>query len=295
MGISRVWATILLIVLLGGFVAVPIIKAIPVLTDEAKNIQHYIPRAESLLREKYNYYRKKVEAKTGFAIPTKIFDDAIVYAQSLSKGLLVGTTNFLRSFLEWTFLVPLLLFFIVVDGRHFRNNFIRIVPNPFFERFYFILYNFNKQLGDYIFAKAIEASIIGVIITTGLLIMNFPFAWPLGLLAALTNVVPYLGPFLGALPALIISFTELGADSSLMALSLLYIIANILDLAIVFPILVSKIVNLHPVLVVISVILGSQYWGVIGMIISIPIAAVGQLVFEEFYREFYMSGHLDRS
>ncbi|MBT6326833.1 MAG: AI-2E family transporter, partial [Bdellovibrionales bacterium] len=69
-------------------------------------------------------------------------------------------------------------------------------------------------------------------------------------------------------------------------------IANIIDLALVFPILVSKIVDLHPVLVVISVIVGSQYLGMVGMIISIPAAVALKLIVTEFYREIYLDSHI---
>jgi putative permease len=64
-------------------------------------------------------------------------------------------------------------------------------------------------------------------------------------------------------------------------------IANAIDIALIFPILVSKIVDLHPVLVILSVILGSQLMGVTGMVVSIPIAASIKLIVEEVYLEFY--------
>ena len=69
----------------------------------------------------------------------------------------------------------------------------------------------------------------------------------------------------------------------------IYIVVNVIDIAIIFPILVSKIVDLHPVVVVMSVILGSQYFGLVGMIVSIPIAAAIKLIGVELYEEFYLT------
>ena len=66
-------------------------------------------------------------------------------------------------------------------------------------------------------------------------------------------------------------------------------IANAIDIALIFPILVSKIVDLHPMLVILSVILGSQLMGVAGMVVSIPIAASIKLIIEEIYLEFYQT------
>ncbi|MFW5887272.1 MAG: AI-2E family transporter, partial [Bacteriovoracia bacterium] len=290
LGLSKIWATFLLFITLGVFISVPLVKLVPTIIEESKNFQYYIPQVEKVLREKYSVVKLKIERRTGISISDRLINKVIEYGQLASKNILVATTNFLRSLLEWTLLVPLLLFFIVLDGHTFRHNFLKLVPNNLFERLYFLIYKFNKQLGDYIFAKAVEAAIIGVIITIGLLAMDFPFAWLLGLIAAVTNVVPYLGPFLGFIPALLVALIENQAQTGLGGVVLLYLIANIFDLALVFPILVSKIVNLHPVLVVISVILGSQYWGVIGMVISIPVAAICQLVFLEIYKELYIRG-----
>ena len=153
------------------------------------------------------------------------------------------------------------------------------------EKAYYFFHQFNTKFGDYIFAKFVEAAIVGTVITTGLLIIEFPFALLLGLFAAITNILPYIGPLLGFIPALIVGLVD--QSPALGQMTLLYLIANIIDLALVFPILVSKIVNLHPMVVVVSVILGSQVAGIVGMIVSIPLAAFLKLFFVEIYNELY--------
>ena len=88
-------------------------------------------------------------------------------------------------------------------------------------------------------------------------------------------------------PALAWGIAEFGMSPTFGAILILYLVANTIDLAIVFPILVSKIVDLHPLVVVASVILGSQYLGIVGMVISIPLAASMKLVLLEIYFELY--------
>ena len=122
-----------------------------------------------------------------------------------------------------------------------------------------------------------------------MLIIGYPFAFLLGLVAALTNILPYIGPFIGFAPALIIGLVDQNPNTTLGAMAILYIVANVIDLALVFPLLVSKIVNLHPLIVVMSVIVGSQFGGVVGMIISIPLAAFFQLFVNQIYTEIYTS------
>ena len=116
------------------------------------------------------------------------------------------------------------------------------------------------------------------------------FALLLGLLAGITNIIPYLGPLLGVIPAIIWVLVEYGFSTTFGGVIVLYLVANVIDLAIVFPILVSKVVNLHPIIVVVSVILGSQYFGIVGMILSIPAAVAIKLIFMEVYNEVY-AGH----
>ena len=272
---------------LGIFLIYPIIKFSPTVEDEIDKFQYYAPRIEVFIKEQYNILRTSIKAKLGIGLPQKQIDDLIFYINDAMKSFLLKIPNYLAAFLEWLFLVPLFLFFLLRDGFAIKRNLLKIVPNAIFERTYYLVSQFSKQIGDYIFAKFIEAAIIGLIITLGLFLMDVRFAFILGIVAAVTNIIPYLGPVLGAIPGIIVSFIDYGASPTLGAVIVLYTMANVIDLAFVFPILISKIVNLHPVIVVVSVIVGSQYLGVLGMIVSIPLAASLKLLFREIYRDSY--------
>lgn len=271
------------------FSTYPIIRVVPLITNEAENIQYYIPKIENYVKIEYSDIKKQVKRKIGFNLSDKYITDGIDKVRTSTSVMLVTLPNYLSRILEWFFVIPLLVFFMLKDFPTFKRKFISLSPNIYFEKFYLVSHQFNKQLGDYILAKFIEASILGFIITTGLFILDVRFALIFGLLAIVTNVIPYLGPLLGAAPALIFALAEYGASSQTGWIFGLYLVANAIDIAIIFPILVSKIVNLHPVVVVVSVILGSQFMGVVGMIVSIPVAAALKLVFVEFFGGIYSS------
>jgi putative permease len=265
----------------------PVVRITPVVTSEAQNLQYYLPKVENFLKTEYTFITKKIEDRTGYKVGNELLIDSLKYSKDTTTDILLKVPKILGSVLEWVFLVPLFVFFMLKDGGGFKGRFLKIVPNSIFERVYYLSHQFNKQLGDYIFAKFIEASIVGIIITTGLLIMDVRFALILGIVAGFTNIIPYLGPILGTVPAIIFALAEYGAGPTFGAISMLYIIANAIDIGLVFPILVSKIVNLHPLVVVVSVILGSSFFGVIGMVISIPVAAAFKLICTEIYNELY--------
>ena len=277
-------------ILVGGLLflfSYPVIEAVKTIGEESHKIEYYLPKLENYLRGKYKVLQDEVKTRFNYEITGNPVDKLIDFAQENTKQVFVFLPKIIGSLVEWGLLIPLLLFFILRDERKVRFLFIKIVPNSIVERAYYLYHQFNTKFGDYIFAKAIEAAIVGIIITTGLLIIGYPFAFLLGILAGITNILPYIGPFLGFIPALIIGLVDQNPNTTLGAMIVLYLVANIIDLALVFPLLVSKIVNLHPIVVVISVILGSQFGGVVGMIISIPMAAFVKLLFQEIYIELY--------
>jgi len=289
-GINRTGSIWIVFSSLIFFSTYPFIKIVPTVTAEAENIQYYLPKVERYVTEKYSEFREEVKEKTSFEISDKYFLQAVEWVRGASTKVLLNAPKLVASFIEWVFLIPLIVFFLLKDGRAFKVGILRLTPNSIFERFYNLSHQFNKKLGDYIFAKFVEASIVGIVITSGLLILNVRFALLFGLISAFTNIIPYLGPALGFVPAILFALAEYGGGTTLGAIITLFLVANAIDIAIVFPILVSKIVDLHPLTVVVSVILGSQWLGIIGMIISIPMAAAVKLIIQEVYKEVYQGG-----
>lgn len=267
----------------------PIVKIVPAVTKEAEKVQTYIPKIETYLKQSYRDLRKTVKNKTGYEIGAEFPIEILKIGTQTSKSVIMKIPKYIGSLLEWALVVPLFIFFLLKDARTFRNFILEVTPNSIFERFYYVYFQFNKKLGDYIFAKVFEASIVGTIITSGLLILDVKFAFLLGLIAIITNIIPYVGPFLGAIPALLFGIAEYGFTTTFWGIFILYMVANIFDLALVFPILVSKIVDLHPIIVVISVIVGSQLFGLLGMVISIPLAAALKLILVEVFDEIYQT------
>ncbi len=193
--------------------------------------------------------------------------------------------EFLSSFFEWLLLVPMFLYFFFFQSQRLGRSLMAMIPNSLFEKTYVLFSQFNKKFGDYIIAKFIEATILGTLVTGGLLIVDFPYPFILGFIAGVTNILPYIGPVLGFVPAAVVVLLSSDPNISFLRMGMIFLVANVLDMVLVFPLLVSKVVNLNPIIVVVSVIVGGQLGGVIGMIIVIPIIAFLKLLFEEIYKD----------
>lgn len=289
--INRNLSSAILVVIFLFATIYPVVKVTPVMVSELNNLEVYIPKVEHFLKASYASLQAFVEARSGYRLSNEYLLQTLDFVKDEISAFVLVLPKFLGTALELFFIVPLFLFFTLRDMRSFREKVTRLLPNKYFEKLYQLSFQFNRRIGDYILAKVIEASILGVIIFAGLFFMDIRFSLIFGILAAVTNIIPYLGPLFGSVPALIFIAAEYGLGTNFGGVMILYLIANAIDIAIVFPLLVSKIVNLHPVVVVGSVILGSQMIGITGMIISIPLAAAVKLLIDQVLKDVYDEGY----
>lgn len=286
--LSKTKATLVVFGALSLLIGLPLFKVIPVLAVQTRDMQYNLPQIEQYVISQYEIITAFIKAKTGHEIADGYIFQMLSQIETWVSEFVVKVPNYLATLLEWIFLVPFFTFFLIRDSDAFKKTLLSFTPNTIFERFYYVIHVFNRQLGDYFFAKFVEAVIVGGIITIGLLVMGINNAIVLGFAAGVTNIVPYVGPILGVIPAIILTMIEYGLTSPTMgAVLILYAVANAVDVFFVFPFLVSKIVNLHPMIVAISVIVGSHYGGITGMVISIPMVAAIKLIITEIYNEIY--------
>ncbi|MFY7992714.1 MAG: AI-2E family transporter [Bacteriovoracaceae bacterium] len=275
------------ILLINALILVPLIYSLLTIDTDIQDLKNQLPRIQSVIELKYYNFRLWLNQSFGIELKANLVSQMAASLQARSEKFLVKIPTFLSSALEWVILLPLFLYFFFSESHKVKELLLAYIPNPLFEKTYVLYHQFNTKFSDYIMAKFIEATLIGVSIAIGLAIIGVPY-WPLlALFAGITNILPYIGPVLGFIPALLVTFLVPEASDQLFVVSMVYLVANAIDMFLVFPLLVSKIVNLHPILVIVSVIVGSQLGGVVGMIICIPITAFIKLLVIEIYKDLY--------
>jgi putative permease len=197
--------------------------------------------------------------------------------------------SLMGSVLTWILIIPPLTFVLLNEGRDIRRRFFRLVPNRYFESFFMITTDIVNSISDYIRAKLIEAILVGTMVMVGLALVRAPYAVVLGVVAGVTNIVPYLGPILGAIPACLLVLFDQNQNTLVIPVLLVYVIANLIDTVVIFPLVVAKLVNLHPLILIAVVAVGQHYYGLVGMLISIPIATALKVVLLEIYMSVYES------
>lgn len=253
-------------------------------TDFA-HLSDQLPELQKKLQDKFFVFKVYIFEKYGFRLSIDPATLLISKFESAGTQLLSQIPDYLSSFFEWLLLVPMFLYFFFIQSRSLSSRLMGSIPNQIFEKTYVLFSQFNAKFGEYIIAKFIEATILGTLVTLGLLIVGFPYPFVLGFMAGVTNILPYIGPIIGFIPAFLVALLSNDPQASMLGMVSIYAAANLIDMVLVFPLLVSKIVNLNPIIVVVSVIVGGQLGGIVGMIVIIPFIAFFKLLFKEIYKD----------
>lgn len=234
---------------------------------------------------------RKIEAsaklKYAFLDSAHPTDSLLAWGQELGRTFAENGAAWAQSALTWILLVPPLTFVALNDGRSVRQRFFQLVPNRFFESFFLVSNDITTAISDYLRAKLIEALLVGIMTTAGLLLVDAPYAFVLGIVAGITNIIPYAGPVLGLIPALLAALFDQSGQGLLWPVMIVYVVTNVIDTIVIFPIVVAKLVNMHPLILIAVVAIGGQYYGLVGMLVSTPIATACKVIITEVYLAIY--------
>jgi predicted PurR-regulated permease PerM len=193
------------------------------------------------------------------------------------------TTGTVASYLANLLIIPFITYFILAEGDIGLKKLVERIPNKYFEMSLNIMDKLQRELVSYLRGLILECTIVGGLSVIGFMIIGVPYAILIGVLTGIANLVPYLGFIAGASIALIASLTQTGDFRMLVPIIILTAVVRLIDDLILQPLCFGKSLNMHPVAVVLTLIIGHQLMGVAGMIISIPVATILRVSAKETY------------
>ncbi len=187
-----------------------------------------------------------------------------------------GLVGQLLSGLTLFIIVPFALFFFLAEGRTIKRAIIEQVPNRYFELILNLLHRIDAQLGSYMRGMVLSVMIVSLLSSTGLYIIGLEHFLVIGLLAGLANVIPYMGPAIGIIAGVVAAVLQYSALSFgvVIPVIIVFAIVQLVDNVFVAPMVVGRSVNLHPLLVIFAVFVGSELFGAVGMLLAVPTTAV---------------------
>ena len=183
-------------------------------------------------------------------------------------GIITGSFAFILGLAT----APVLIFYLMKDSSPIRESLHAPFPSAVRPYLRDILDIADRTLGGYIRGQLTLGVIVGVIVAVGLLILDVPFAVLLGIVAGLTELVPIIGPWIGgAVGVLVTLATE---PDKVLWVILLYLIVQLLENTLLVPRIQADTLNMHPIAVILIITIGSQYFGLWGVILGPPLVAL---------------------
>lgn len=194
------------------------------------------------------------------------------------------------------------IFFLLLNEREIKKWVLSFIPNKYFEMSLITIREVDNIFGSYIRGTLLESFVIGVLTTGGWYICGFPFSTAIisGMIVGLLNALPYVGPLFGGVLGVLLFILNLvpptshsifGISPSMINIVVVVLIVQTLD-QFIKPLIIGKSVNLHPLIVILGIIAGSNLFGFLGMLLAIPIIAVIKVVISTLYRQLKGFGFL---
>lgn len=214
----------------------------------------------------------------------RIINETVVrignYSVDLAQKGISAAFSFAGALLE-LLLVPILTFYMLKDGRELKNSFLHIFPSEAEERIRQTVDKIHRTLGDYFRGQLLLATNMFCIVFIGTYIFSLPYPLVLALLAGIAEWIPIIGPFLGALPAIILASVISGPLA--MKVAIFYACVQLIDGQIIMPKVLGHIIRLHPLVILAVIFIGGSLYGVPGMMVAVPFTVILQIIANQLW------------
>ncbi|OGG79357.1 hypothetical protein A3A39_01945 [Candidatus Kaiserbacteria bacterium RIFCSPLOWO2_01_FULL_54_13] len=199
----------------------------------------------------------------GAAEAAGVFGNALTAIASIFGGVL-----------SFVLIIVFSFYFAVIETG--VDDFLEIVSPRKYQAYVLDLWHRSRhKIGLWMQGQLLLAVIMGVLVYLGLTILGVPHALLLAVIAALFEIIPVFGPILAAVPAVGIAFVDGGVTLGLLTVAL-YVIAQQFENHLIYPLVVTRVVGVPPLLVILALIVGAQLAGFLGILLSVPVAATVQ-------------------
>jgi predicted PurR-regulated permease PerM len=284
-GMGRGAATLIIFLFVSAVLSVTFIILLPVLTDQVGAIQTGLSPEQVAVN--INKLDELISRKLSF-----LGIDNIDLAGKVER-LLAGFSDWAVSHLldvvslvTHMVLIPFMVFFLLKDGRELKRQAVRIIPNRYFEFSMNLISKMDWQLGRYLRGQFLDALIFGILSICALWFLGVKYFLLIGIFAGLANLIPFLGPIAGATPAIVVAIIDTGDLALAGSVILAFVVMKLIDDTLIQPIVVARSVHMHPLLVLLAVIVGGKFFGILGMLLSVPVTGFAKVALQESIENF---------
>jgi predicted PurR-regulated permease PerM len=286
-GVPRVLAIVVVFIAIIVGLAGLVLLIVPLAVSEIGQLQLQAPSLAAAAQDKLNNLQ-----------PVRVFGIDVDL-----KGVTETINSHLREYLLGQFgnavnlgltalttALQVILMFIVafllsLEAPAVRRDLRRIVPSDYRSDFDQIWRRVRKMLYAYVRGQVSIAGLIGIFSGAACAIFGLPDPVALGLIAGITALIPYLGPFIGAVPAVLVGLSQ--SPTQAVVILIAYVVISNFFLNFIYPKVMGDAVRLPAILVIVALIAGFSWGGVLGMFVAVPVAATLRILFDHIYPRLY--------
>lgn len=275
--IKRSFAILLVMVLFLSGAAIFIISMVPLLMNQLSDLIDNIPTIIS-----------DIEAQTKDLSFLSSLDNVNVEESlnqlnislnALSKSFLFNITSSISSIIgklaNLTIVlitIPIILFYMFHDGKKLQLSVTHLFPDKYQKHVFELLHLTNDVITAYISGKGLASIVVAVLLYFGFLLIGVPYTLLLAIINGFTNLIPYVGPFIGGVPAVIVALT-ISPTAAILTTLLIFVVQQ-LDANLLTPKFVGKSLAIHPLTIIIILLVAGKMLGIVGIIFGVPAFAV---------------------
>lgn len=279
-GVKRMWAIVIIYIVAIGLAAILLWLAIPKLIKELSSVAAMLPQYAHQLEA-------AVEQLNGIQWPGKL--DQLI-DQNTSKvenqiynalqGFIGGIYNLVSKAVIIVF-APILAFYILKDWESIRASFLNILPPVMRREFSIMAGQIDSVIIEYSKGYLVISAMVGLFIGLAAAIIGVKYALLIGIISAISELIPYFGPFLGGVPAVGMALSQSPRAAIYMALAI--IILQQIESSIISPKIIGDRLGMHPLLIVFVILAGGKLMGIWGMLIAVPLTAALKIIGHYLY------------
>lgn len=257
---------------------VVIMNVTPVFVKQLGELNEHMPqltmRAESLMQGLSDHPLLPPSVQAG--IQDALFKLQHIISERITKSVeSIGSTI---NMLFIAFIIPFLAFYMLKDFQLMEKAVLAIVPRSHRKHIIKVLVDIDTALGNYIRGQLLVCFIIGILAYIGYWVIGMPYALLLATVVAIFNIIPYLGPFFGAAPALVVAATV--SFKMVLLVAVINLIVQILEGNFISPQVVGRTLHMHPLLIIFALLVGGEAAGIVGLILAVPVFAVFKVILQ---------------
>lgn len=294
LGIPKTLSILLIyLVFIGLFVLLGLIAG-PLLKEQFQRLVENFPQIMDKARQKFMELNRQPWVNQ-YVDWNEISIQVTDYLKSSLTQIGTNIANFigiLTNILVVFVTVPFILYYMLKEGEKAPAYLLRLLPEREREQGRKILSDMDAALSSYIKGQVLISVFVGVIVYIGYLIIGIDYSLILALVTMFTNVIPFIGPLIGTIPALVVGFIE----SPMMVVKVLIVavIAQQLEGNLISPLVMGKNLNIHPLTIILLLLVAGSLGGFLGLLLAVPTYAVLKVVVSHFYRLLRLRNEMKR-